>query len=79
MYLLDLFSVQINRHVTIVLGVVSPTGWAVGRDELIDEFLDGGVCRVVFGELAEVLGGFECEHWGFSFVAGIKKPARWRA
>ena len=37
-------------------------GRTVGRDELLDEFLDGGVGRMVLGELADVFGEFECDH-----------------
>ena len=29
--------------VAVVLGVVSAAGRTVGRDELLDEFLDGGI------------------------------------
>ena len=61
--------------VAVIFGVVSPTGRTVGRDELIDEFLDGGVGGVVGRELAEVFGGFERDH----FDVLQKKPATRRA
>lgn len=43
-------------------GVVRAAGWAVGRDELLDEFLDDGVGGIIGGELADVFGGFESDH-----------------
>jgi hypothetical protein len=48
--------------VAVVFGVVSATGRAVGRDELLDEFLDGGIRGIIGGELVEVFGGFESDH-----------------
>ena len=42
--------------IAVVLGVVKAAGWAVGRDELLDEFPDGGVCVMVVGELVEGFG-----------------------
>jgi len=36
----------------------------VGPNELIDEFFDGGICGTGGWELAEVFGGFECDHVG---------------
>ena len=48
--------------VAVVVGVVGFTRRCVFGDEPVDEVLDGGICGMVFGELAEVFGGFESDH-----------------
>jgi hypothetical protein len=48
--------------VAVPVGVVRMALPGVVLDKPIDEILDGGKCGMVFGELAEVLGGFERDH-----------------
>ena len=53
------FAVDIFRFdqddVAIIFGVVGLARRGVGRDELLDEFRDGGVCGVIGGELSSGL------------------------
>ena len=55
----DLVEISINvgfldeDDVAVVLPIV---GLAVGRDEAVDEFLDGGKCGVIGREFGEVFG-----------------------
>ena len=48
--------------VTVIFGVVWLARRGVLGDEPIDEVFDGGICRMVFWELCEVFGGFDCDH-----------------
>jgi len=51
-------------HVAVHLVVVGLARRGVLGDESIDEVFDGGICGMVFGGLADVFDGFECDHVG---------------
>ena len=59
--------------VTVVFGVVRAAGWAVGRDELLDEFLDDGVAGVMVDWVVGSDGGV---NWPYGFLYKMADLAR---